>query len=102
METAGFTSSLYKNANNPWGMKVAVIRPHFQKGAYVSGGVFNWASYDDLNQACRDIVAWCDYTKFPKGDLSLEAHVAAMGARNYFGNETVSSYLSKVRAWLKK
>lgn len=102
METANFTSKLFVNANNPWGMKVARIRPNYQDGTYSTGGSIHWAKYDTIDRAMLDIVAWCDYVKFPKGDLSLEKHVAEMGARGYFGDESFQSYLAKVRAWLKR
>jgi len=107
METAGFTSSLYRNANNPWGMQVAKVRPNSQAGKYVGsagGGAtsFNFARYDSLGFAVADIILWMEYTGFPKGDLSLEKHVAEMDARGYFGDESYDSYLSKVRAWLKR
>jgi len=102
METAGFTSELYRKALNPWGMKQAKIRPNHQSGVWVGSGSTNWARYASIDDAMLDVVAWCNYTKFPKGNLSLESHVNEMGARGYYGTESYSSYLSKVRAWLKK
>lgn len=102
METANFTSKVFRAALNPWGMKVAKIRPNHQDGAYVGDGSTNWARYNSIDRAMLDIIDWCNYTKFPKGELSLEKHVAEMGARGYYGTESYQSYLSKVRAWLKK
>lgn len=102
METANFTSKLFKAALNPWGMKVAKIRPNHQDGAYVGDGSTNWARYSSIDRAMLDIIDWCNYTKFPKGELSLEKHVSEMGARGYYGTESYSSYLAKVRAWLKR
>lgn len=102
METANFSSKLYTSALNPWGMKQAKIRPNHQAGVWVGDGSTNWARYKSLDDAMLDIIDWCEYTKFPKGNLSLEAHVNEMGARGYYGTESYQSYLSKVRAWLKK
>jgi len=107
METAGFNSSLYNQANNPWGMGYATKRPTTAASKYVgsspSGGVdFSFARYDSLNDASQDIILYMNYFKFPKAKLSLLDHVKEMGKRGYFGSESVESYYSKVVAWLPR
>lgn len=100
METNGFTSSLYQNANNPWGMMFPKKRKTTANEEYLSNNKFDWAKYANIKDACRDIILWMDYTDFPKEALSIESHVAEMGKRGYFGTESTDSYLSKVKRWI--
>ena len=64
-------------------------------------GQQTWAKYANLNDAARDIILWMDYTKFPKGQLSLRDHINAMKDRSYF-QEPVADYLKLVIAWQSK
>lgn len=107
METAGWTSKLYTEANNPWGMKVPKVRPNRVAGAYVSRDIsgktsMDFAQYNGLIDACDDIILWMQYTKFPTNRLSIQEHILAMQQRGYFGAESLQSYLGKVIAWLDK
>lgn len=140
METAGWTSPLFVNGNNLWGMKRAVKRPNtqspfiqtgtpgrdasfFQKffpnfyqlanegpAAFITkplppAGKLNigitpeWATYKNVRDSVEDIILWMDYTKFPKGPLSLRDHINEMAKRSYFVGEDVKTYLGKVEAW---
>lgn len=107
METAGWTSGLFRNGNNPWGMGYALIRPKDQDGIIMAGKndgsqSFNGAKYKDFRQAAHDIILWMDYNKFPKEVLTLAEHVHVMDEHGYFGLEPEFSYLNKVIAWLNK
>jgi len=107
METAGWTSGLYNQGNNPWGMGYPSKRPTRASGKYLGtspgqGVSFNFAQYATLEDASADLLLYMDYVKFPKGNLSLREHVQAMGDRGYFGTETVDSYYNKVMAWLTR
>lgn len=116
METAGWSSNLFINGLNLWGMKQAKKRPNTQistlygvpgrdTGMSVTGvisevtGKSEWAKYKTVNDAVKDIILWMEYTKFPKEKLSLRDHVEAMKERGYFVGEDVKEYLGKVVAW---
>lgn len=100
METAGWTSSLFQNADNPWGMKQAKVRPNHQDGAYTSGGA-KFANYADAYNAVLDLQDWVEYTGFPEYPLSLQEHIKEMKKRGYFG-EPEGDYLALVLAWQKR
>jgi len=116
METAGWSSPLFINGLNLWGMKKARKRPNTQEktlfgvpgrdnGISVTGivsemtGQSEWAKYANLNDAVKDIILWMEYTKFPKEKLSLRSHVEEMKKRSYFVGEDVNEYLGKILAW---
>jgi hypothetical protein len=117
METAGWSSKLFVNGNNLWGMKKARKRPNTQSSeqwgspgrdnsainptAIVSEvtGQNQWASYRTLDDAVKDIILWMQYTKFPNRPLSLRDHIQEMKNRSYFVGEDVAEYLGKVVAW---
>ena len=116
METAGWSSPLFINGLNLWGMKKAKRRPNTQESSVygvpgrdnqisITGivsevtGQSEWAKYANLNDAVKDIILWCEYTKFPKEKLSLRSHVEEMKKRGYFVGEDVSEYLGKILAW---
>jgi hypothetical protein len=117
METAGWTSKLFLNGNNLWGMKKAKKRANTQEStqwgvpgrdqtvlnptAIVSevSGQNQWAKYANLDDAVKDIILWMQYTKFPNRPLSLRDHIQEMKNRSYFVGEDVAEYLGKVVAW---
>ena len=102
METAGFSSNIYKRYNNPWGMRRSVQRKNKQSGSVqTSNGVF--ATYNSLQDAADDILLWMTAQNFPVDSdtetPSLSTFVANVGARGYYGSEPTNSYLQKVIAW---
>jgi len=100
METAAWTSNLFKNAINLWGMKLPKVRPTTAAGQLASGNNF-WARYNSLNDSVKDIILWMEYTKFPKQSLSLTDHIEEMKKRGYF-EESIPQYTKLVEAWLAK
>jgi len=112
METATnksgpFSSTLYVQSNNPWGMGYAPGRENAQSGrVYATGDLTHaFASYQDLADASKDIILWMDAAGFPKGNLSLREHVDAMGSvktGSYYGDQSADSYYNLVLQWLNK
>jgi hypothetical protein len=96
METAAWTSNLYKNYFNLWGMKVPKVRHNVVAGQVASGNNF-WARYNSLDDAVKDITLWMDYTKFPY-TASLDEQLKAMKDRGYF-QESLDAYSKLVKAW---
>ena len=119
METAGWTSKLFINSLNLWGMKQPKVRPTTAEGktfgitgretisklfpnitelANMATGQSEWAKYATVDDAAKDIILWMDYTKFPRGPLSLRNHIEEMKKRSYFQEDT-DYYLKAVIAW---
>lgn len=122
METAGWTSKLFINGFNLWGMKKAKVRPNTQESSqwgyagremnllpnavtqtlkYIPGQS-QWATYKNLPDAVEDIILWMQYTKFPNRPMSLREHVFEMKKRSYFVGEDLEEYLNKILAWEKR
>lgn len=125
METANFSSNLFLKSNNPWGMKLPEKRQTTAKGATTGAtgrdasnwydwlwtpGIIKaevnksreWAKYDTLEEAVKDIILWMDYTAFPTATPSLLTFVQELKKRGYFGGEEVDSYYKKIKAWQSK
>lgn len=99
METAAWTSRLFTQANNLWGMKLPRQRDTTANGVFGTGP---FAKYMDVDDAAADIRLWMIARQFPTGITNLDDFVAEMGRKGYFGTESTESYLSKVKAWLKR
>lgn len=100
METGGFNSKIFRETLNLWGMKHPKKRPTKASGKYLSG-TNEWAKYDSLKDSVQDIILWMNYTKFPKGNLSLDDHLKEMKARGYF-EEPIDQYTNLVKAWIQR
>lgn len=98
METAGFTSNLFKTANNPWGMKQPTKRPTTSIGPTSSG----FAQYPDLTAAAKDLALYLEYWGYPSDFVTLDDQLIFMREKGYFGDETLDSYRGKVIAWANK
>jgi hypothetical protein len=102
METAGFTSRIYTNYNNPWNMRPSKVRQHTQDGVMTTGGNGQFATYANLDRACQDILLYMQARKYPTSEMSLYDFVSFMGVKGYFGEESIQSYYGKVKAWLER
>jgi len=98
METNNYTSRIFKNNLNPWGMKVAKRRETTQSNSY---GLDTWAAYDSLTDAAQDICLWMDAVKFSKNISQLDAFVTEMKSKGYFVGESAFTYYQKVLAQKK-
>lgn len=103
-ESADFKSKVYRENNNPFGMKLPSVRPTLAKQGTPApkseGGGF-YARYDNDTEAFRDFLKWLRYTKFPTDLTTVEQYVKAMKDRKYFG-ATEASYLKAMKAWLAR
>lgn len=118
METAGFTSGLYLNGNNPWGMKIPEIRKTTAQGRqygvtgrYLAASLRSnpilsnssaFASYPTLSAGVADILLYMEAMNYPENIPDLLSFVQVMKSKGYFGSETVDSYYQKVKAWQKR
>lgn len=98
-ETAGFTSRIFKENNNAFGMKWA--------GQAIPIGEKNeYANYDSVEASCADFVSWWNKTRRNIFNLtlytgSLSYYVRYLKINNYF-TAPESNYLAGVISWYKK
>lgn len=126
METAGFSSQLYINANNPWGMKMpkqrkttatgkawgvsgrndsSIWEKLFIPGAFIETLVSqrsDFARYSTLSDGVKDIILYMDALGYPENSPDLLSFIQLMKSKGYFAGEDVETYYNKVKAWLKR
>lgn len=119
METDNFTSVLFREYLNPWGMKfpserqtTALPGPFVQQDQTENfmqmfsigkvGKLPRWAKYKSLDDAAKDIVLWMQAVNFKTGIESLMEFVVEMGNHGYYGKESPESYYKKVVAMSKR
>lgn len=96
METAGFDSSIFRVANNPWNMEKPYNRTTTARPIAYNG---RWAMYASLKDAADDILLYMKARQFKTRIQTIDDFVREMGRLGYYGNESADSYLKKVKAW---
>lgn len=94
-ETANFTSKIYRENNNPFGMKLPVKRRTTAKGE--KNG---YAFYESVADAVRDFYLWYDYMKLPENFIDVETYVNAINFKGYFESD-VNLYKNGVQKYYK-
>lgn len=103
METAGWTSPLYKQANNMFGMKQPAKRATTSKGPFsFAGSGVKWASFYSPSDSVADQLLYLREFNYPTEFVTLRAMIDYMGSKGYYGSESSDSYYAKVLAWAKK
>jgi hypothetical protein len=102
VESADFTSDLYKETNNAIGMNCVKKRPTTQIGCTdpVWDGGMSKGIYDSLTECVEDLMLWADYTNFPRGSMDARSFVGSLDIRGYFGVNPMT-YLEAINSWLK-
>lgn len=88
-ESAGWTSALYKQGNNMFGMKPATARQSTANGSILIGKMV-YARFACAFDSIRDFYKWMDYFKIST-DEELLAHIS----KNY---ATDKAYLYRIQA----
>lgn len=131
METANYSSRLFIEANNPWGMKNPrkrpttaltgnpyifsnsaanrnskssldiLVKPFGWTGITQDVIQTNWARYQSLEDAAKDIILYLDYFGYKTAYPSLLSFVQEMKAKGYY-TESIDEYYKKVIAWKDK
>jgi len=102
LESANFTSNLYRNNNNAMGMGHATKgRAASQLGTNSSIGHEGQTmqKYRNDTQSFRDMFDWYRFTRFPRSVTGPEQYVAELKKRDYF-SLAESVYLNRLREWL--
>lgn len=101
LETGNFTSRVFKENKNYFGMKMPRVRPTvaIQEGLKSPEGN-NYAAYKSESDSVTDLLLWMEYTRFPVSVDNSETYVRQLKQRNYFGSSEIS-YLKNIDYWLK-
>jgi hypothetical protein len=102
METAGWTSSQYRMANNPWGMRPAKERQHSQDGIFSTSSNGDFAMYNSLDRAASDIVLYMQARRYPTMATDLLTFIEFMKSKTYFTELSAVEYYKRVLAWLNR
>lgn len=78
-ETGGFTSRIYQENNNCFGMKIAIFRK-----TTATGEKYGHATYDNLEQCVKDYKIYYKNFKYLDVYPSIAAFVAALKRNKYF------------------
>jgi Mannosyl-glycoprotein endo-beta-N-acetylglucosaminidase. len=90
-ETGNFTSILYKEFNNPFGMKHPAVRQTTATGTW-----YGYATFPDIVTAVADFVLYWKAQKLQSAFAKVETYITAIKARGYFG-DLYSTYLTAVK-----
>jgi hypothetical protein len=94
VETANFTSAVYKRNNNAFGMKPAVIRFTVSLGDVDGDG---YANYKNLAQSVADLLLWFKFAGLTVPD-NLPRYAKELKARAYYGIPE-ETYLQALQSW---
>lgn len=79
-----FNSRLFKEQNNPWGMKQPLLRPNATVGVGTGKNPV-FANYGSVGDAALDLVLYMNYFNYPKkAPNTLKRHVELMKNKGYF------------------
>lgn len=89
VETADYSSNLYKTYNNMFGMKQPQVRKTLSTGATPSG----FASFNSRESSIDDLILYLQYFNYPKDFVTLSSQIKYMKSKGYF-EEGMNSYLT--------
>jgi len=96
-ETAGWSSRLYAQQNNLFGMRAAKVRQREQLGE-----VKGYALYEDVWQSLRDYALYLQSITVPQlVESSLSDFIKYLKNRNYY-EDSFNNYYSGVASWHSK
>lgn len=95
LETGTWTSRLYKDYNNLFGMKQPLSRFSYSLGASKSPP--GYATFSSNADSVRDLIAYMDEFNYPRDFNSIDDLVAYMKSKKYFEDPL---YLEKVKTRL--
>ena len=92
-ETGGFTSPIFEENNNMFGMKEPSIRKTTAKGTSRGHAVF-----DNLEDSIADLVLYFEHFNYPFHFVNLSAYVNYLKERGYF-EDTIENYYNGTSKW---
>lgn len=95
-ETGNYTSKLFQDWNNPWGMMHPLKRTTASAGANPSG----FATYENLDDAARDYVYYLQALGYNQSYPDVRAFVSELKKKGYF-EDNLTTYMSSVNSIYK-
>lgn len=95
VESANYTSDLFKRSNNAFGMKNATSR--YQLGFQVPSDQYR--HYNSLLDSIQDFEFYLDYVGFPSSVPGIEAYAGNLKRLNYFESD-LEDYTRALKSWL--
>lgn len=95
-ETGNYTSALFKNGNNLFGMGVPTRRPSIRIGEIQSNEGLK-SKYSGPTQSIEDLILYLKALNYARDYPNIDSLVHEMKTHGYF---TDLDYLSKVQKWL--
>lgn len=96
-ETGNFTSNLFKQANNAFGMKVPSIRNWLGNGSITLGNE-TFSTYKDVSTSGRDMLEYLRNMGY-KTSYTPQQYVFALKSKGYF-TDSYTNYLNGLMSWL--
>jgi hypothetical protein len=103
LETANYTSNVYKKLNNLFGMKMPKERPTTATASNIIAEGRPYAKYENNDSSIKDMILYLDYVGFPHSVPNAEAFVRELFKRSYFGSGQLfeyHNYLKNIKYWL--
>lgn len=97
-ETGTWTSRLFRDANNLFGMKQPMTRATYSVGPTKSSEG-NFATFRSLDDSVKDLLLYMEEFRYPKDFLGIEDFIAFMKYKNYYG-DSYDNYLKSVKSRL--
>lgn len=98
-ETANYTSRLYKEANNLFGMGMPSIRPTLATPSGIQIEGQEMARYPSKQDSIKDFLLWLNYQNCPDTFTGPDQLIQFMKDRSYF-TESYENYLKGVESWM--
>ena len=97
LESANFTSDLFKRSNNLFGMKNAITRNQLGHRSAIPGD--NYRSYDSSRQSVEDFLLYLYAVRFPGSVADAFDYAQELKDRGYYGVSS-QEYSSGLNSWL--
>ena len=95
-ETGNFTSAIFRESNNPWGMKVATVRPTTNIGEHRGH-----ARYRNLSDAVRDMLLYLVNFRTNPGDFPNISSFAYELKNDRYFEDTLENYTRGLLRWYR-
>lgn len=106
-ETGEFTSAVFKDDHNGFGMKVPSVR----KDPYIKGpsshtqlkeGTVPYAAYENLSDSTKSLINWMQYNKIKWEDIDTpEKYATVLKNKGYYG-DALATYMYRVSMFYDK
>ena len=95
LESENYESSLYKRANNAFGMRIPEIRKSLRIGEDN-----NYSVYPDVGTSLKDLILYFEAVNFPLSVESPEEYAYQLKIRGYY-TASYDNYLIALKSWLQ-